>query len=326
MGGDGDPQSPGPQPNPFENVRSAGSGSFGDAAIGPQPAEPLPEDFSAANGPSLPPVIEAFPGSQGGQQPPRKVGTTVVGSRVIRWPVGVGIGVAGIAVILVVAVITVLLTHRRAPNPGAPAAPPVTPPTLTTPEQLDGILLSVADISAVMGDSTMHDETNWILKELQLSGGVTLSHPDCLGAFFVVLNELYAGSGQTAVRSQFVSGDDRNGLSYHVNQAAVTFPSVAEASRFVQNSADKWKNCANQTVTETFVSGQPSKWTFASLNGKPPTITLNRVQVGASNNRGCQHALSAVSNVVIDVDACKWFITNEGGQIADKMAAKVKGQ
>ena len=175
-----------------------------------------------------------------------------------------------------------------------------------------------------MGDSTVHNETNWIFDELNLSQGVTLSQPDCLGAFFVALREVYAGSGQTAVRHQSVFGDDRNRLTYSVDQAVVTFPSAAEASRFMQNSADKWKNCANQTVTETFVSGQPSRWTFASLDGKPPNITLNRTE--APPARGCQHALSAVSNVVIDVDACKWFITNEGGQIADKMVAKVKGQ
>ena len=273
MSNDGDPQSPGPQPNPFNDVRSDGPpgqppgtsdvepgrtsaapGSFDDAALGPQPTEPLPEYFSATSGSPLPPVIEAFPGYQGVQQRPKKVGKEVVGSRVTGWPAGVGIGVAGIAVILVVVVITVLLTHRRGPNPSPPAAQlspsaalppsPSPPPALTTPEQLNGILLSVADINAVMGASDM-EATN-TGEELRSTG--TMSNQDCLGALYAAQREVYAGSGQTAVLLQDLHEPGRDHV---VIQAAVTFPSADEASRFVQNSAGKWRNCANQTVTTT---------------------------------------------------------------------------
>ncbi|KZS52702.1 hypothetical protein A4G26_19825 [Mycobacterium kansasii] len=79
---------------------------------------------------------------------------------------------------------------------------------------------------------------------------------------------MYAGSGQTAVRAQvlYELGPYRE---HFVGQAAVAFPSADEASRFVQNSAGKWKNCANQTVTVTLSDGRTSRWTFASLNGTP---------------------------------------------------------
>ena len=106
----------------------------------------------------------------------------------------------------------------------------------------------------------------------------------------------------------------------------MTFPSADKATQFVQNSADKWNSCANQTVTATNSAGETIKWALASLNGKPPKITLNETQIGATNNWGCQRALSAVSNVVVDVNACGYHITDEGGQIADKMVAKVTGQ
>jgi serine/threonine kinase PknH len=49
---------------------------------------------------------------------------------------------------------------------------------------------------------------------------------------------------------------------------------------------------------------------------------LRRSQVGA-DGRVCQRVLSAVSRVVIDVVACGASITNEAGQVADQMAAKV---
>ncbi len=83
---------------------------------------------------------------------------------------------------------------------------------------------------------------------------------------------------------------------------ALAFPSADKAGEFVQNSAEKWKNCANQTISTTNRAGETVKWALASLNGEPPSITLNETQVGASNNWGCQRALSAVSNVVVDVN------------------------
>ena len=352
MSDDGDPQSPGPQPYPVDDVRSDGSPGLpaGTDHVEPggtgAPAEPLPEFFSDPSGAPLPPVIEAYPGYRGVPQPPTKVTRKVTekvsgkvtgkvtekirASRFVRWPAMVAIG-AVIAVILVVAVITVLFTNRRGPNPGQRLAGPTTtaapppstspPPALTTPEQLNGILLSAADINAVMGASTM--ETMERGDRLDPTP-VKLSHPDCQGALYAVQDPVYAGSGQTALRVQLVYEPGRH-HDHWVTQAALTFPSADKASQFVQDSADKWKNCANQTVTTTNSSGQAS-WAIGSLNGRPPKITLNELQVGASNNWGCQRALSAVSNVVIDVNACGYHIANEGGEIADKMVAKVAGQ
>lgn len=340
MSNDGDPQSPAPQPNPFDELRSeglprqpAGANDVEPGGTTGQP-EPAPEYFSAANGPPLPPVIEAFPGYHDVPQPPKKVAKKVFGKvrtpRVIRWPIIAAVGAAGVAVILVAVTATVLLTNRRGPQPGHTAGPPAPsavlppstspPPPLTTPEQLDGILLSAAEINAVMGASTMETmETGYRLDPTPIK----LSHPECQGALYAVQDLVYAGSGQTALRVQLVYEPGR----YHahwVTQAAVTFPSADKADQFVQNAADKWKSCANQTISATNTAGNTVKWALASLNGEPPTITLNELQVGANNNWGCQRALSAVSNVVIDVNACGYRIADEGRQLADKMVAKVQ--
>ncbi|VBA62371.1 sensor domain-containing protein [Mycobacterium attenuatum] len=358
MSNDVDPQSPGPEPDPFRDLSSGGSpgqlqgtndiepggtgaqpGGFADSDVSASSKEPVPEYFSDSNGPPLPPVIEAFPGYHEVQQPPKSpkppkppkmAADKVVGSRRIRWP-AVAISLAGVAVILVAVVVTVLVTSRRGPNPGqrpAPAAPSgaIPPsaspsPTLTTPDQLNGILLSEADINEIMRASSMTASKTY---EEMDPISLKVSNPDCQGAFHVGQEAVYTGSGQTAVRAQvlYELGPARE---HFVGQAAVTFPSAAEASRFVQNSAAKWKNCANQTVTVTLSDGQTSRWTLASLKDMPAAITLNATQEGSSNRWGCQHALSAVSNVVIDVEACGYHVTDEGGQIADKMVAKAKG-
>jgi len=45
---------------------------------------------------------------------------------------------------------------------------------------------------------------------------------------------------------------------------------------------------------------------------------------GDPSRAGCERVLSAVSDVVLDVMACEVGIQDQGGQIADAMAANVK--
>ena len=145
----------------------------------------------------------------------------------------------------------------------------------------------------------------------------TLSNPDCLGALLPIQGSVYQGSGYTAVRGQALNAEDP---PHFVYEAAVSFPSAEQALAFVRTSADKWQACAGQLLTVT----TPNKifhWNFANPTGAPPKITQVHTQL--HGGRACQHALSAVSNVVIDVVACGASITNEAGQVADQMAAKV---
>jgi serine/threonine kinase PknH len=102
---------------------------------------------------------------------------------------------------------------------------------------------------------------------------------------------------------------------------AVEFPSAESAHAFVRTSAGSWKACAGQTVTVAD-GKQTTPWTFSELNGAPPRIMQRRTRA-VPNGRVCQRVLSAVSRVVIDVVACGTSITNEAGQVADQMAAKV---
>lgn len=66
---------------------------------------------------------------------------------------------------------------------------------------------------------------------------------------------------------------------------------------------------------------ESTQWTIGELNGAPPRIAQHHTEAVA-NGRGCQHVLSAVSRVVIEVQACgQGGITNQAGQMADQMAA-----
>jgi len=144
-----------------------------------------------------------------------------------------------------------------------------------------------------------------------------LSNPDCLGALAAIQGSVYQGSGYTAVRGQALNAEDP---PHFVHEAAVSFPSAEQALGFVRTSADKWQACVGQLLTVT----TPNKifhWNFANPIGAPPKITQVHTQL--HGGRSCQHALSAVSNIVIDVVACGAQIADEGSRIADQMAAKV---
>jgi serine/threonine kinase PknH len=146
----------------------------------------------------------------------------------------------------------------------------------------------------------------------------TPSNTACLGALEPIQAATYQDSGFTAVRGQgFRSTDPPK----RVFEAAVAFASPESSHAFVRTSATNWNACAGQTVTVTD-GNQTTPWTFAPLNGAPPKILQQRTQAVA-NGRVCQRVLSAVRRVVIDVVACGPSITNEGGQVADQMAAKV---
>jgi hypothetical protein len=187
---------------------------------------------------------------------------------------------------------------------------------MVAPDRLDSILLSAQDVNTLMGASGMQAGPIHHLG----GAGQTVSNPDCLGALIPAQQPVYQGSGNTAISGQELR-EPGNDANHDVVQAAVSFPSADLALAFVKNSADKWRACAGQTITETLNSQTP-QWTFGNLVGDVPTITQPHTQAGAGGF-ACQRVLSAVSNLVLDVGACGYQISDQARQIGDKMAAKV---
>jgi serine/threonine kinase PknH len=186
------------------------------------------------------------------------------------------------------------------------------------PERLNAILLGAAEINTIMGTSNM--QLGVTSTEMEKTT-YTLSNPDCLGALGPRLEPVYAQSGYTAMSNQLLLEPVAR-PEHFVDESAVTFPSADQAAAFVTSSAAKWKACAGQTVTQTLDSGGTLTWTIGNLVGDAPKITqLSTPASGSKRGAPCQHALSAVSNVVIDIDACAPQISDEGGRIADAMAA-----
>ncbi len=243
-----------------------------------------------------PPPVGPYgsPYSDGGR---RKGG----GSRV-KWLIGAGVGAAVVAIVAVVAI-------KLWPHP-APAAP------LVAPERLESVLLTAAQINTIMGASGMQPGK---VGQAPANASAQLSIPACNGALYPGETPTYNGSGYTKLNYVVVAepGDHND---HFVDQDVATFPSADAANAFVKTSADQWKSCAGQTVTGSYDNGNTFRWTFGNVVGDSPKIS----QLDTQEDGGgwaCQHVLRAVSNVVIDVRACGYAITDQAGRIADEIAA-----
>src|SRR5882757_3527130 len=187
-----------------------------------------------------------------------------------------------------------------------------TPPPPVPPAQLQSLLLSPVQVGTMVGGSGM--QLTATITELDKSP-YQLSNPYCLGALNAAQDSVYAGSGYTAVAGQKV--DEPPNSAHQVMQAAVAFPAADQARAFVTNSAAKWKACAGQPVTQS-LNGEQRRYTLGPLVGEVPKITL---LVTAEGGSMCQRALSAISNVVIDVTACGYHVADDAGRVADAIAA-----
>ena len=192
---------------------------------------------------------------------------------------------------------------------------------------LGDILLTAADINTVMGASGMTADNT----SDQLAGqSDILSNESCEGALYSVMPSVYQGTGYTDVRWQLLMepGDHHD---HWVNQAVVSFPSAAQATTFLTTSSSNWKSCAGQSVTVTprpDASTTPgaaptpiARWTFGDVSAGHTTLTQTATQE-AGGGWACRHALKAVSNLIIDVQACEVEVGMQGDQIAEKMARK----
>jgi serine/threonine kinase PknH len=146
-----------------------------------------------------------------------------------------------------------------------------------------------------------------------------LSLPDCDGALNAGQAPVYAGSGYTGVWGQKLDQPANGTVPHMVIQVVVAYPTADQALALVTSSAQKWKACAGKPITMTF-NGDSRRYTFGPLVGEAPKITqLDTAEEGSQ----CQHALSAVSNVVIDVVGCGLALTNDADRIADAIAVNV---
>jgi serine/threonine kinase PknH len=227
------------------------------------------------------------------------------------WPI-----VAAVAVVLVVVVGAIGIWLVTKPKP-------VKPPDPIQSERLGALLASPQEVNGIMGSSGM--QPGKPITQMD-SSPVTVSPSECLGALYTTQDSVYAGTGFTGMNG-VVSSEAGDNYDHWVNQAVVLFPSADKAKAFLQASADKWKGCANKTVSVTNTNkGKTYRWSFADITGEPPKFSVVEMQE-AADGWGCERALGVANNVIADVNACAYHVDkDQAGQIVDKIVARISNQ
>jgi hypothetical protein len=207
----------------------------------------------------------------------------------------------------------------RAPR-STPAGP--TAPALSA-TALDDIMLSVGDISSIVGGTGLQVSNS--AQDLSDSSDSMMGKLNCLGVMYAAEKQVYAGSNWKAVRDQIIREPSDN-KKHWVEQTVVLFSSWEKATDFLDKSRDEWKSCANTSVSTRGSSNASVTWTLRQVGEPNDTeITIDMDQQN-SDNWSCQHALSAMSNIIIESVACGHNITNEGEKIVQKIAHNAAGQ
>ncbi|HME50296.1 sensor domain-containing protein [Mycobacterium sp.] len=182
---------------------------------------------------------------------------------------------------------------------------------------LDAVLLNADEVNTIMAATGIR-----VVEASQDMQSTTenVSRPDCLGALYNAEDSVYQGSGWTDVRDQVLQepGDDN---AHWVEQTAVGFPGAGPAQAFVGSSLSSWSHCSGKEVALTS-GADVTRWEIGDLIISGRTINQTALQQGAGG-WGCQHALSAVSAVVIEATACSNDVADQAVTIVDEMSANV---
>jgi serine/threonine-protein kinase len=147
---------------------------------------------------------------------------------------------------------------------------------------------------------------------------VDTNPPECHGLDYTAGTIEYAPTGFTAMAWQIVRVEN----SGNVVQMVAQLPSVATADEFIATQTKNWKACEGKVFTNTDkASKQVTSDRVAEVRSGPHTVIA--AQDGPPGQT-CQHILQAVSNIILDVDACSDAVSNPAEAIAAKLADRVQ--
>lgn len=209
--------------------------------------------------------------------------------------------VVGLGVVAAVAVSGVGGGHSGADAPTASGTdapgslPSAAAPAVGTAD-LEGLLLDGATLGGELGLSS----------ELRtLPAGPTTMYTDtvdkseCIATIVPASREAYAGSGWVAVRKNLYA---EQATGQTVGQAVVSFPTAERAAAFVAAQTEAWRSCEGQTVTLD-PTGDPAPIEVTSIGTEGAALTATAMPQSA-RDKGCDRALRAEANVVVDVQHC----------------------
>jgi hypothetical protein len=219
--------------------------------------------------------------------------------------VGIGLAATG-------CVTTTNGSPALADHTGPLAAPPV------AAVALDRSLLSTAEINAVMAATGMTVHTS---RQDMWDDSPHVADMNCVAVDGPAEDKIYTGRGWTAMRAQVLQ-EPGDAWTHYVLQAAVAFPSVADAAALFTAASKSWRACSNRQFTYTRPGPDPV-WTTAQVSNATGMLAISLVRDGVKHWT-CQHALTVADKVAVEVQACGYNQTDPAAvTIAGQIAAKL---
>ncbi|AQT79511.1 sensor domain-containing protein [Mycolicibacterium litorale] len=195
----------------------------------------------------------------------------------------------------------------------APGGPSSIDVPILAESDLDHVLLSPGAVNGIMGATGIRVTAS---SEDLSDNSDGVSDLDCLGAIYGAERLVYGGSDWTALRDQVLQ-EPTSDNEHWVEQIAVLFPSADKAHAFVENSRATWEKCGGTSI-DIDNSDVHSTWKIDDADVSGDILTQTSTQRNAGG-WGCQHALSAAANLVVESWACSDAITDEARSIAAAM-------
>ncbi len=208
-------------------------------------------------------------------------------------------------------------TAQSTPTP-ATAAPSAAPPpaALVDPADLQSYLVTPDDLSQRFGGADMQPQG---LTKQPITD-IDVNPYKCSSAAVPGIASAYSGRGFTGFVDQVVN--ESTGAHKFI-QALITFPTADAAKDFVARQFSQWKDCSNTDLTITIAG----KSDHAGTNAAASTDGVNTIVLTppAAGSRQCERAMTASSNVVVDVRACAVNVGTTASTVARDIGQKIAG-
>jgi eukaryotic-like serine/threonine-protein kinase len=190
-----------------------------------------------------------------------------------------------------------------------------------TAAQLPKLLLSIDDVKHAVNAPNLAkvEDTPALIG----TGGLTVTPSDCLSALFASTKEAYQHSLVRGIFSRAITGDGQDGMAV-LNETMSTFDNMSAATSFVSQLSGDWRGCAGKAVT---VAGKGNTITLdvgqPEANGA--VMTLHNSLRGSLPGFSSDRAIVAKANVVIDLDAQGFDMSDSLNKLVDQIMARVPG-
>jgi eukaryotic-like serine/threonine-protein kinase len=239
----------------------------------------------------------------------------------------VAVGAAATLAAAAVAVATLTPTSRphsvtQPPTSSTTSAPAVAAPVPpVTNAALSDLLLPPDQVAGLVGADALVQES---FADSVIDDSQKLLQKDCMGVMGPAQHLVYADTGWTGARSQALRNAGDGPRVFAVIQAVIALPTSDAAKSLLAAQKSQWSSCSGRTLTLAFPTPPtPQLWTAGTPADTDGTLTMTQT-LKDGGGMECQRALAVRNNVVIDISACRYDVTNQAVDILNAIAAKIR--